>query len=163
MAKNYLHPVNNKTPFKSKHFKIKQEGKTPDGTIVRQITSSGSEMAHDYRFGIQVLPNSSDDKSMIVFGNYDDINSVASEIQRNPDKVMNSIRPVGPSPSNAYYLNKPAPAKTHAALSEISKDSIRAKRMYPNEGRDQQPVSRMQQEKRDFRTHLNGLKEKTYE
>jgi len=153
----YLHPVNSSQRLKTKHFQIKNEG-TYKGTRMRLIESQHPAVHGNYRHGIMIeMPNKS---PMVVYGEYESIQNTANAIKKDPDALQKRIRPVGRSESNQYYLNKPAPPRLHQEMtgSEMEKAAA-AHAIYPNQGKENRPLSRMQEEKQAAKEHLRELAE----
>lgn len=154
--RNYLHPV--QTPkFRTSDFQRMETGKTADGTRIERVRATNPAIREGYRDAVYIHPPGNA-PPMLVYGPSNEIHQIGQRIKADIDGVMKTLRPLGSS--QTYSLNGPAPAETHKMPSEHEVNSYKtAKAIFPTHGRDNEPLSNEQIERRALKEHTRDLAE----
>ena len=156
--KHYLHRDSQLAPnaVLTKHYQTKKEG-SHGGLTFRHIEGDVARCDPNRRFAIQVVsPTGKQD--MMVFGGFEQINSLAKEIETSPEAVMKQLRSADGSPlaSGAYQLDRPAPPLA-PPKQEPTPESRRGAAMFPNQGEENRPYTTKQKEDRDLKAHRKSV------
>ena len=159
MERTFLHPAPiSKGQIKTRFLKVTRERILPDGTIVRQLESEGPQLALPYQHAIQVVPVNPKQAPIMAFGEFDAVNQLGGSIDKDPEAVVKAVRPTAPSPSGAFYINKPAPKQVLKNLDQISNKDIRVQKFYDHpSSQPERPLDRTQMETKAMKEHMQGF------
>lgn len=154
MDRIFTHPVPQSAGrLQTRHFQKGEQG-VYNGMRITHIESKHPSVNRNYRNAVMVERMDGQGQPQIFYGSYQDVQQIVTQIKDSPDQVVQRLRVTQDSPTGQHYLNKPAPPKMQEEMTpeQMEKHST-AHLLYPDQGKENRPLSVQQEEKQALKEH----------